>query len=396
MYDLTFKDLIRAMKMAEPNGRADNANLQGQICEVLWHHSSLDERHRRQAGMAGAVESVTAAMKSRPGNMDVQAMACRALGGLLLEDGENQTKAGQIGTADAVVTVLQSEKLLKRKGSELEIIEAALWALRQFAAHHSGNRKRAGDAGAVEVVVQTMKNNPDSALIQSSACGTMQTLVLNEPLNQDRALAAGAVEVVADAMRTHVRAVKVQDFGCASLQNLAFDHPLLRAKAGDAGAMDVVVSAMRSYQDSKTVQEHGCGAIWNMVTDSSENAARAKASKALDVVIAAIQKFPGNEGVSDHACGALAVLDPPGSRGATAANAIEHGHLGSGDTLHHFFRYTPPRKGFHTVSDAQAVNSKANILRCSCRVVPSAPARFNLPSVGMTRRHIRRALLILR
>ena len=189
-----------------------------------------------------------------------------------------------------------------------------------------GTEQAAAEAGAIEAVLDAMREHPRAAGVLRWGCKAL-ALVCYSPRSvagseaacagsqarKQRAADARALEVVVDAMRAHPLEPGVLRWGCGALANVCegVDAAALarRQGAAGAGALEAVLEAFRAHRQQAYVQEECCTALATVCGGSDEAAVARKQrvveAGAIEEVVEAMRVHALDTGVQHYGCWAL-------------------------------------------------------------------------------------------
>ena len=189
-----------------------------------------------------------------------------------------------------------------------------------------GSEQAAAEAGAIEAVLDAMREHPRAAGVLRWGCKAL-ALVCYSPRSvagseaacagsqarKQRAADARALEVVVDAMRAHPLEPGVLRWGCGALANVCegIDAAALarRQWAAGAGALEAVVEAFRAHRQHSQLQEECCTALATVCGGSDEAAVARKQrvveAGAIEEVVEAMRVHALDTGVQHYGCWAL-------------------------------------------------------------------------------------------
>jgi hypothetical protein len=293
------------------------------ICDALGQITDKHPLASAQAGAAGAVAAVVAAMRAHPASTMLQASGCYAICSLAFAD-EMQTAAIHAGAIEAILQALRAHAAdahvqtygcralsniatdgtaaIDARSSSL-VLEATKAAVAALHAHRANAglmrdacaalqrlavtdalRTEAGKIGAVTAVVAALRSHPADASLQQAACDATSNLCFPNSANAVQACGAGALQALVAALRAHAANVAVQIAACEMLSCLVKAHPRLQAAAGAAGAVEAVINAMRTPVADAPLQRASCGALLTVVLGHRGNSTRACASGIMDAL----------------------------------------------------------------------------------------------------------------
>ena len=253
-----FEHIITGMR-----AHAHHAGLQELGCRVLAKLMSgkgktTEECLTRAISVNGAFFVVSDAMEAHPEISGLHHEGCNVLAqvaGASVEDREFAVEKGGIETVVNAIVKFKSNALVQETGCT---------ALAKFVANDAENCRRARKAGGIEAVVEGMKcqcerlSQVDRASVMlrralRSGCFALAQLTLCNSKNRRIAGEAGAVEAVLNAMKSDLNDDQMQSFGCDALGNLALDQKGNRSEAVEMGAVDLVKSLMDRHSSRHDV-----------------------------------------------------------------------------------------------------------------------------------------------
>jgi hypothetical protein len=100
--------------------------------------------------------------------------------------------------------------------------------------------------------------------MQRSGCGTIAALALTDKSERLRLGAAGAVEVVVCTLKVHRTDAHVQDYACQALHNLIFGAPDNRRKAVACGGVGTVRAVAAAFPNEDDIQREAADALGSL------------------------------------------------------------------------------------------------------------------------------------
>lgn len=104
-----------------------------------------------------------------------------------------------------------------------------------------------------EVIVEALRSHACRVGVAVFGLRALTTMAFG---HRAEACRAGAIEVVVDSMRAHPSDQAVQEAGCGALMQLAHD-PTSRVRAGEAGGIEAAVAALRANPTHSSIQAAG-------------------------------------------------------------------------------------------------------------------------------------------
>lgn len=281
----------------------------------------LDQEIARRAGEAGLVEAVVEVLSSREEsltlsyNSRVWATCFRILINFGVHDSDSLRRAGDGGAIEAIVgrlkhTIEADSDSQSSIGSET--VAEGLFAL-QTLEHDTGNHRKCGSAGGVEVVVKVMKAYASNSVIQvRGGCTTLAILGSEEVYhldvpgidNRQRVLEAGGVEVIVEAIKSHGNNACNMDVileGCKVLGCIECDYYHERMTVEDehrvrkCGAIEAVIEIMRTHAENSVLQGACCFGLSSLlVYEDAENQNRVRELGGIEAVVEVIRAHGGD------------------------------------------------------------------------------------------------------
>ena len=271
-----------------------------------------DDELRKHAVGAVVVETLQEVLALDKGNRQIRDVCGGLLTIFLMNDADNEVRAGKLM---GVKTVVQA--LIAFKSNE-QVQEQGCAALANLCCETAAKR-RAGEAGAVEAVLGALKTFKDNPRVQQQGCRALEYLSLNDVKNWRRIIEAQAIRDIVVGLTAHRDDPAVQASGCAALSNLWWqeqgraalytagiyhDDAQYRCRALVLGGFHVVLRAMQDHTASPEVQEHGCAALMRLFCDEDYRWLAAE-SGAVGAVVRALREHRSHTGVQANGCGAI-------------------------------------------------------------------------------------------
>ena len=230
-------DLIHEI-FATMNVHVDNAGLQEHGCAILGLLARSEEA-RKIIGSCGGFDTIVISTAVNPDDVEVQLQALNAVRAFCAIDDECKVLLTKSGAIDAVLEAMKNHPELH------EVQEIGCAALSVLGID---------DANRIcEIVVRSMWSHSDDVAVQEKAIEAL-TVFSEHPSNIPVILEAGGIEAVLAAMQTHASISDIQIKGCAILSNFAFDDST-KVKIVDKDALDILVMAMVLHSDNEEIQK---------------------------------------------------------------------------------------------------------------------------------------------
>jgi hypothetical protein len=255
---------------------AAHADVAADACSVLNSLVALKAPDsitdiRRAAVDAGAIETLTAVLRSWRSDVKVQWHGWWAVASIY-DDEEiaftnRRAKKAATAAIDAAVGALTAHPAnegVQQNGCY------ALWCM----TNTDADKMQAGRCGAVRAVVAALRAHPNHAFVQYHACMVLHSICEGMRANAAEARAAGAFAAVVVALRKHTRAVGDADVlpnACRALASMAAGVPDNQAQAAADGALQAVMGAMKAQGASERLQRYGFQALLSIVVGSADN-----------------------------------------------------------------------------------------------------------------------------
>lgn len=170
-----------------------------------------------------------------------------------------------------------------------KVTDRALTTLRRLTVD-SLCRKRIGECGGVEAIVEVMRAHSLRVRIQTQACLALANLAYRCPANKKAFLKCNGLTVVVAALSIHNKIEHVQAWGCFALRN--FTNGAIEGEQDAsvaAGAVEVLVTALEQYPKSDVVQQQCIIALSNIAAASPLGMERIRSVGGVQTLIASMQ-----------------------------------------------------------------------------------------------------------
>ena len=104
---------------------------------------------------------------------------------------------------------------------------------------------RIGEAGGVQDVLASLRDNIDNAAIAQAACGALWSLAVKEE-NAKIATEEQAVQDISDAMDKHASSADLMEYACAALWSLSVEDENIDI-IFDLGCVGVMIKALQLH-----------------------------------------------------------------------------------------------------------------------------------------------------
>lgn len=294
-------------------GMADHAGSVDTLvaaCGALAALAAGDDKKRMRPFCEAGVATVCAALDAHPDSPALQLAGFAALAAMVVH------------TADKVAVAHVVMGGIAAAPEDAELAEVACSALKNAALGEERNRVSAAEAGALEVILETMRLHGGSAGVCEQACWALKNMCVL-PDNQMRVAQMGGIAEVLAVLSTHPRAAAVCEQAIWALRILAF-NPANGAAIGEAGGIATIVDVMKAHMGVAPVQETCCGALRTLGAHPDNKAAVIEAGAAVRAV-AAMRRHPEHPAVQMSSVGLLSSLisDLESQRRAASAGAVE-------------------------------------------------------------------------
>uniref|UniRef100_A0AAV1T1T8 Uncharacterized protein n=1 Tax=Peronospora matthiolae TaxID=2874970 RepID=A0AAV1T1T8_9STRA len=138
----------------------------------------------------------------------------------------------------------------------------------------------------------------DSPLVAIEGLAKLAHVTFNDLMGKEVAGEAGAIEAIVDAMERNIANGTVQEDGCHALRNVAFHCLPNLVRVREQGAIAAVLKAMETHLENVAVQAEGCWALLVFCSNTEENVVVAKSQVAL--VHKAIATYPTNADIQSR------------------------------------------------------------------------------------------------
>ena len=279
-------------------------------CGALAALAAGDDKKRMRPFCEAGVATVCAALDAHPDANALQLAGFAALAALVVH------------TADKVAVAHVVMGGIAAAPEDAELAEVACSALKNAALGEERNRVAAAEAGALEVLLETMRLHGGVAGVCEQACWALKNMCVL-PGNQTRVAQMGGIAEVLAVLQTHPRAPAVCEQAIWALRILAF-NPDNAAAIGEAGGISVIVDVMKAHMAAPGVQETCCGALRTLGAHPANKAAVIEAGAAVRAV-AAMRRHPEHPAVQMSSIGLISSLvsDLDSQRRASSAGAVE-------------------------------------------------------------------------
>ena len=279
-------------------------------CQALAALAAGDDKKRMRPFCEAGVATVCAALDAHPDASALQLAGFAALAALVVHT------ADKVSVAHVVMGGIAAAP------EDAELAEVACSALKNAALGEERNRVAAAEAGALEVLLETMRLHGGVAGVCEQACWALKNMCVL-PDNQTRVAQMGGIAEVLAVLQTHPRAPAVCEQAIWALRILAFNADNAAA-IGEAGGINIIIDVMKAHMAAPGVQETCCGALRTLGANPANKAAVVEAGAAVRAV-AAMRRHPEHPAVQMSSIGLISSLvsDLDSQRRASSAGAVE-------------------------------------------------------------------------
>ena len=292
---------------------AKSENLHGEACLLLQRLIIGDPENGARGLQAGAVEAVLGTMRAFARDESLQQLACVALHLLTSHIAEGGARARDAGGIEATVAMMVAYEGLQ--GLAIMSLTSLLADLDRDVDDHDQFMNRAVQAGAIEALVEAMRNGKDGGLrMLKQACLVLGLLTTHcDVATTIRAVNAGFVEAVISAMRLHEANAGFQFRACGALigvaDNCVENGTTLSTRVGNTGAIEAVVLAMRGHVAEERLQLISSRVLRLLVASNAENVTRAVIAGAASALVAGMLQHPECKALQGRGCEQLRHLN---------------------------------------------------------------------------------------
>jgi hypothetical protein len=225
-----------------------------------------------------------------------------------------------LGSAGALEVVLH---VMKQQPSRADVQLQCSRTLSILSNKHADNAARAFRAGSLEPLLAAMKTHTTQTEMQAQCLLALKNIVTGQSASRDAACAAGALETAVASLRACTSHASTALNACHVFVELAVSDTNEK-RAVDAGAIDAVVAAMRAHKSNAAVLHVGCWALHTMGF-RVDSKLRSGTAGAIEVVISALRDNPTDSAVQEYGCRALDVItnNDANRNKAAAAGAVD-------------------------------------------------------------------------
>ena len=279
-------------------------------CGALAALAAGDDKKRMRPFCEAGVATVCAALDAHPDASALQLAGFAALAAMVVHT------ADKVSVAHVVMGGIAAAP------EDAELAEVACSALKNAALGEERNRVAAAEAGALEVLLETMRLHGGVAGVCEQACWALKNMCVL-PDNQTRVAQMGGIAEVLAVLQTHPRAPAVCEQAIWALRILAFNADNAAA-IGEAGGINIIIDVMKAHMAAPGVQETCCGALRTLGANPANKAAVVEAGAAVRAV-AAMRRHPEHPAVQMSSIGLISSLvsDLDSQRRASSAGAVE-------------------------------------------------------------------------
>uniref|UniRef100_A0A7S0CC88 Armadillo repeat-containing domain-containing protein n=1 Tax=Proboscia inermis TaxID=420281 RepID=A0A7S0CC88_9STRA len=177
-----------------------------------------------------------------------------------------------------------------------------------------------------------MKNVPDSADVQMSACmaisnlapavgnhygssgvgwnnfcGIDMSLVSSSPSHDSPVISSGAITSIISAMEKHPQHKKLQEHACAALLNISTLGKLEVKAVSSSNGISMLLAAMINHQQVVEIQANACGALANLAA-VLENRETIESKGGIYLFVCAMTAHRTEREVQKNGCAALRIV----------------------------------------------------------------------------------------
>jgi hypothetical protein len=214
--------------------------------------------------------AVVAMMQRHVADVAVQARACFRIGHCCDSVAGWSAEAGAAGGVEAVLAAVAAHP------TDEDVQHSGCIALHALL-NYPGNCSTAAAAGAPVALVAAMRAFPLHTGVQGDACGCLATLSRDEHVAA-QAGSCGAVEAVMAALQAHTADERVRSYACGALARMLQGAHTNCSKAHAAGAVPAVLAVL-STSTAYCAVTNACGVIAALATNSPESAKRTAAAR---------------------------------------------------------------------------------------------------------------------
>jgi hypothetical protein len=279
---------------------------------------ALDGSAKQAIVDAGCIETVVSLLRTHAGvdSDDLDGQCCALLS--VLADGPDRTIAARVARAGAVDVVLAS---MRRREASLDVVDHGCGVLAHVATSSAEDKAAVVCAGGCDALAAAMLRHPADPKLQSRACGAVHVLS-NHRDAPDAFARAGGIEAVVRAIRRFGDVAEVQGSAFLALTGLVLD-PVRQAAAARSGGIVAAIVALRRFADDPWVSMCACMALAGMVARNDTNQAAAVRASGIIEVVAAMRRHGDDRDVQTAGCNALSSFATANSAGTTVGQGVK-------------------------------------------------------------------------
>lgn len=228
---------------------------------------------------------------------DVQVAGCE-----LLEKEAEDTDAVQdmVGEVEGIDAILEA---MTHHQDIVAVQDAAAFALRSLA-WGEGNRKTIVRHGAMHDLVESLRRHTESPLLQEHIICTIAHSVYKNEEGRTTCGKVGAVQAIVNTMKQYPDVVSLQAQCCFALRNLSWECPENTALMLEHSAGDQLLASLIRFPRIPGVQDQALAAMSNFMVRELESVKTALGDErrvVLTVIFNALILFVGNPSIIRHA-----------------------------------------------------------------------------------------------
>lgn len=252
---------------------------------------------------AGIVEGIVSAMKSlTESNQEDGKVSALKMVRSITQNESNRTHLWKAGAVDAVIEMMKQSKESARTLSHAALV------LSNLAFGNKDIKDAVGNLGGITAITKGMSQHTEHQAMQARGSIALRNLCYNSEINQRVGGIDGAVEALVTAIQLQGDDREVVHQACVALTNLSNMSVDNRKRIVTAGGSMTLVKLMQRYTESTTVHDDCISIIRNIAAESKQAQEEIGESGGIASIVNALTHFNRVEKMCEKACAALRYL----------------------------------------------------------------------------------------
>ena len=218
----------------------NNYSVQQEACNALAHLAYEHQDLNQTVTGLGGVSLLLAAMRTHPSNSRVQLTACGGLSALAFDNAVAQRQIYDQGGVDCVIAAMRNFPRLRIMELSCSVLGTLAW---------NTDIKEAVAVVAIPEILNAMSAHHESPLLQKATSRAVSQFAFNSEKNRKILFDAGAVPLIIKSLRTHMRTDKLVSHALVALTYLCWENGTVAEAILKEGAEALLEEVCQEYRN---------------------------------------------------------------------------------------------------------------------------------------------------